>query len=170
MQVVYLQNMPIKVHTICNRTLIVGIPPPPQDQKLLSKHKTTFPTILKQKLTPYPSNPPPPHPYGLPKIHKTDIPLRPIVSSIGFPCYALAGFLHKILSPLSGKSKTFVKNSSHFIQLLRSVNLESTDILVSFDVVNLFTNVPVEEAYKSSVVSSRRMRHWHHVPACRWMP
>jgi hypothetical protein len=25
---VYLQNVPIKVHTICIRTLIVGIPPP----------------------------------------------------------------------------------------------------------------------------------------------
>jgi hypothetical protein len=28
MQVVYLQNVPIKVHTICTQVLIVGIPPP----------------------------------------------------------------------------------------------------------------------------------------------
>jgi hypothetical protein len=32
------------------------------------------------------------------------------------------------------------------MQLLWSVNLQSTDTLVSFDVVSLFTNVPVEEA------------------------
>jgi hypothetical protein len=36
-------------------------------QKLLSKHKTTLPTDLKHKLTPYHSKPP--HLYGLPKIH-----------------------------------------------------------------------------------------------------
>jgi hypothetical protein len=33
-----------------------------------------------------------------------------IVSSIGSPCYALAGFLHKILNPIAGKSESFVKN------------------------------------------------------------
>jgi hypothetical protein len=113
-------------------------------QKLLSKHKTVLPTGLKHKLTPYHSEPP--RLYGLPKIHKPDIPLRPIVSSIGAPCYALAGFLHKILSPLAGKWESFVRNSGHFVQLLESVNLQSSDTLISFDVVSLFTNVPDDEA------------------------
>jgi hypothetical protein len=90
-------------------------------QQILAKHKTVLPTEMKQKLTPYHSKPP--HLYGLPKIHKPDIPLRPIVSSIGSPCYAVAGFLHKILSPLVGRSESFVKNSGHFIQLLKPVNL-----------------------------------------------
>jgi hypothetical protein len=72
-------------------------------QKLLSKHKTALPTGLKHKLTPYHNRPP--HLYGLPKIHKPDIPLRPIVCPI-------AGFLYKILSPLAGKSESFVKNSN----------------------------------------------------------
>jgi hypothetical protein len=56
-------------------------------QRLLSKHKSILSTDLKRKLTPYHSKPP--HLYGLPKIHKPDIPLRPIVSSIGSPCYAV---------------------------------------------------------------------------------
>jgi hypothetical protein len=113
-------------------------------QQILAKFKTVLPTEVKRKLTPYHSKPP--HLYGLPKIHKPDIPLRPIVSSIGSPCYALAGFLHKILSPLAGRSESFVKNSGHFIQLLKPVNLRRQDTLVSFDVVSLFTNVPVDEA------------------------
>jgi hypothetical protein len=113
-------------------------------QKLLSKHKTLLPTETKHELTPYHSQHP--HLYGLPTIHKPGIPLRPIVSSIGSPCYALAGFLHKILSPLARKSESFVKNSGHFIQLLKSVNLQSLDTVVSFDVVSLFTNAPVDEA------------------------
>ena len=44
---------------------------------LLTKHKTILPTTLKRKLTPYHSKPP--HLYGLPKIHKPSIPLRPII-------------------------------------------------------------------------------------------
>jgi hypothetical protein len=66
------------------------------------------------------------------------------VSSIGSPCYALVGFLRKIVCPLAGKSESFVKNLGHFVQLLKSVNLQSSDTLVSFD-VSLFTNVPVNE-------------------------
>jgi hypothetical protein len=82
-------------------------------RQLLTKHKTVLPVALKRKLTPYHSKPP--HLYGLPKIHKPDIPLRPIVSSIDSPCYALSEFLHKILSPLAGNTGSFVKNSEHFI-------------------------------------------------------
>ena len=36
--------------------------------------------------------------YGLPKIHKPEVPLRPIVSSIGSPTYNLAKFLTHIVS------------------------------------------------------------------------
>jgi hypothetical protein len=63
-------------------------------QKVLSKHKTALLTDIKCKPTPYHSKPP--HLYGLPKVHKPDIPLRSIVSYIGSPCYVLSGFLHKI--------------------------------------------------------------------------
>jgi hypothetical protein len=61
-------------------------------------------------------------------------------------CCALAGFLRKILSPLASKSESFVKNSSHFVQLLKSFNLQSLDTLVGFGSVNLFTTVAVDEA------------------------
>ena len=44
-----------------------------------------------------------PHIYGLPKIHKQDVPLRPIVSCRGSACHPLSQFLVKIINPLSGK-------------------------------------------------------------------
>jgi hypothetical protein len=113
-------------------------------QKLLTKHKTTLPINIKHKLILYQSKPQ--HLYGLPKVYKLDIPLRPRVSSTGSPCYALAGFLHTIVSPLAGNSESFVKNSGHFVQLLKSVNLQSLVSLVSSDIVSLFTNVPVDKA------------------------
>jgi hypothetical protein len=68
------------------------------------------------------------------------------VSSTGSPCYVLASFLCKILSPLGGNQESFFKYSGHFVQLLKSVNLQSLDTLVSFDVVRLFTNLPVNKA------------------------
>jgi hypothetical protein len=37
-------------------------------------------------------------------------------------------------------------NSDHFLQLLKSVNLQAIDTLASYDAVSLFTNVPVDEA------------------------
>jgi hypothetical protein len=111
--------------------------------KLLSKHKSVLHTGLKQKLTPYHRKTP--HLYGLPKIHKLDIPLRPIVSSISSPFYALAGFLQQILNPLTSNTDSFIKNSEHFIHSLKCIEMGGQDIMVSFDVVSLFTNVTVNE-------------------------
>jgi hypothetical protein len=48
--------------------------------------------------------------------------------------------------------ESFVKDSGHFIQLLKSVNLQSLDTVASFD-VSLFTNVPVNEALQ--VISNK---------------
>jgi hypothetical protein len=100
-------------------------------------------------LTPYHSRPP--HLYGLPKVHNPDIPLRPIVSSICSPCYALADFPH-ILSPLTGKAESFIKKSTYLIKL-KSVSLQSPDIVVSFDVVSLLTNMKVDETLQ--VISNK---------------
>ena len=84
--------------------------------------------------------------YGLPKIHKPEVSLRPIVSSIDSPTYNLAKFLTRIISPLSGKTSTFVKDSGDFVEKARSIRLEEESILVSFDVTSLFIKVPIAEA------------------------
>ena len=47
----------------------------------------------------YPTGASPPRFYGLPKIHKNNIPLRPIVSSIGSVAYGLAKVLADIIKP-----------------------------------------------------------------------
>ena len=62
-----------------------------------------------------PPPPPPPQIYGLPKIHKEGIPLRPIVAAIGSPTHQLARELARILSPLAGKSTSHVRNSTDFV-------------------------------------------------------
>ena len=86
-----------------------------------------------------------PHIYGLPKIHKDGIPQRPIVSCQGSVCHPLSRFLVDIIDPLIGKSPSYVRNSSHFVEIIKDAPILSNQ-MVSSDVVSLFTKVPREEA------------------------
>ena len=56
-----------------------------------------------------------------------------------------ARHLAKILRPLVGLTQHHVSNSSQFVEITRGLTLQPSDILVSFDVVSLFTNVPTTE-------------------------
>ena len=94
----------------------------------------------------YPTTETPPRFYGLPKVHKADMPLRPIVSSIGSIMYTSAKYLSKVLSPLVGKNKHFIKNSKHFASEMKNKRVEEDEILISYDVTALFTSVPVQKA------------------------
>jgi hypothetical protein len=58
--------------------------------------------------------------YGLPKIHKEGIPLRPIVNTIGSPTYELAKYIAKILGPLVGHTDSFIKDSNDFINIIKN--------------------------------------------------
>ena len=87
-------------------------------------------------------------------IHKSDVPLRPIVSFIGAPTYCLAKFLVGILSPLLFLEYT-VQNSSQFVRLINNFQCLSDECLVSFDVVSLFTSISVPETL--SIISNLLM-------------
>jgi hypothetical protein len=77
--------------------------------------------------------------YGLPKIHKEGVPLRPIVNTIGSPTYELTKYVAKILGPLVGNTDSYIKDSSDFVKLIKEEKVEPKDMLISFDVVSLFT-------------------------------
>jgi Reverse transcriptase (RNA-dependent DNA polymerase) len=91
------------------------------------------------------SDPRPPRLYGLPKIHKTGVPLRPIVSAVGSPTHPAARYVANLLQPFSGLVDSYVRDSRHFIERLQQIRTEEGDILVSFDVESLFTNLPIPE-------------------------
>ena len=55
-----------------------------------------------------------PKSYGLPKIHKEGVPLRPIISCRGAVSYETAKELARILKPLVGKSTYNVQNTRDF--------------------------------------------------------
>lgn len=55
-------------------------------------------------------------------------------------------FLAQKLKPLVGRTDSFVKDSTSFVKELKDIRLEPGDLLVSFDVVSLYTCIPIQEA------------------------
>src|SRR5215469_5495048 len=81
--------------------------------------------------------------YGVPKTHKPSIPLRPVLSAINTPSYKLAKTFIPILNPLTTNEYTLTDSFSLAEQLQ---NIQFThSFLTSFDIQNLFTNIPVFE-------------------------
>ena len=56
------------------------------------------------------------HIYSFPNIHKDGIPLTPIVKNRGSACHLESSFLMDVVTPLTSKSSSYVKNSAHFIE------------------------------------------------------
>ena len=77
--------------------------------------------------------------YGLPKVHKPNFPLRPIISSIGTHCYKVAKFFVPLLRPFSTNILNITKYNIFFCQGI-------TKFMASFDIKSLFTNIPPDEA------------------------
>ena len=84
------------------------------------------------------------HLCGLLKTHKSKLSMRPILSAVGTYNYKLAQWLDKTLKPLS-VNKTTISDPFKFAEKMHQTNINADEILVSYDVCSLFTNVPVDE-------------------------
>ena len=96
----------------------------------------------------YPSDPVPPRMYGSIKGHKPEknYPMRVIVSTIGTATYGISDYLVKLTQPVLNQNKTRLRNSSDFVTEAETWNISPTEIQVSYDVVNLYPSVPLDEA------------------------
>ncbi|XP_063924731.1 uncharacterized protein LOC135138683 [Zophobas morio] len=103
-----------------------------QDGSYSILSRTQLPTlnVLKRRI---PRNCKPPRMYGLPKIHKNNYRLRPIVSTLECPTYNTAQYLARILKEYTGKTSSHILNSSHFVQLISAISLDPEDRIVMTD-------------------------------------
>ena len=84
--------------------------------------------------------------YGLPKIHKTGIPIRPIISQ----CSSLTNKLHTYIQQLLKIGETqipnLIKDTTDFLNKIKKYNdvITKDTILVTLDVESLYTNIPLD--------------------------
>ena len=79
--------------------------------------------------------------YGLPKLHKTNCPLRPVMSATKTVGYGLGKALTRRLEHLR-RTPYVVKDTFDFVRRIQASG--NTDKrMLSFDVTSLFTNVPL---------------------------
>ena len=82
--------------------------------------------------------------YGMAKVHKQGVPLRPVVSMINTSEYFLAKYLDTFIQPNIPISYS-VNSTCQFLESLKRYIFSSESKIISFDVVSLFTNVPLME-------------------------
>ena len=83
--------------------------------------------------------------YTLTKIHKPTPVGRPIISGNDGPTERISVFVDNILQPIAQSQKSYLKDTTDFINFIERATLPESAFLVSLDVTSLYTNIPQEE-------------------------
>ena len=83
--------------------------------------------------------------YTLTKIHKPTPVGRPIISGCDGPTERISSFVDHILQPIAKTQKSYLKDTTDFINFIERTKVPENTILVSMDVTSLYTNIPQEE-------------------------
>lgn len=91
--------------------------------------------------------------YLLPKIHKDQQtwtvpnvipPGRPIVSDCSSATYNISLYIDQFLGPLSCKHPSYLKDTYHFLELIKPIRLSINTQLFTIDIESLYTNINTE--------------------------
>ena len=104
--------------------------------------------------------------YLLPKIHKDKIPPpgRPIVSANGCPSEQISQFVDHFIQPLVQKLPSYLRDSTHLINILRDLRLPKNAILASLDLTSSYTNIPNNEGIQATGAYLFKYRSPHQNP------
>jgi hypothetical protein len=118
--------------------------------KIIKTYKTELKHFLKDQLITkethiklLPKNKILPKLFGKPKIHKENIPMRPIISYNNSFLWELGETIAPDLKELNKyNNKHNIRNSTELINLTKNVYIPNDCILVSYDIVSMFTSIP----------------------------
>jgi len=84
--------------------------------------------------------------YLLPKIHKKNIPGRPVISSINCHTTKLSRYVDYHIKPLATKVKSYIRDTTDFINKLQNIRcVPHNAILATLDVKSLYSNIKHNE-------------------------
>lgn len=80
--------------------------------------------------------------YGLPKVHKKEFKLRPIMSLTNAPSFVTGKIFDYMLKTIFPRSNFHIKDSFELKRFIDKTKIGNDNVLVSFDVISMFTNIP----------------------------
>lgn len=114
------------------------------DSGMIKKH-----TIYNSKIPKF---------YGLPKIHKPQLSLRPIISSIDCPTIRITQYTTDLLTASYNRHNNYyVQDSFSFSEFINNFEYPPGYVLVSLDAISLFTNITAELAIQCI------KKHWNEI-------
>lgn len=100
-----------------------------------------------------------PNMYGLIKIHKENMPIRPVVNTKSSPGYTLASIMAKLFSTARESHRYNVLNSNDVYERLSFITPDPDEYLATIDIKDMFTNISVEMA----IASVRKRYHTNRI-------
>ena len=97
----------------------------------------------------YNSNPRISNSYTLPKIHKINNPGQPIVNRIGSITEKISAYVDENIKHLSKLVPSYIKDTGHFLNIIKDIHIEEKDLLVTVDVLSLYTNIKHEDGIEA---------------------
>lgn len=131
-----------------------------------SLHQKKFISNKQKKYLLNTSEPRPRFFYLLPKIHKDPAkwskpfeipPGRPIVSDCSSETYCTAEFIDHYLNPLSTTHPSYIKDTYHFVEVVRGLHIPQEAMLFTLDVDSLYTNIDTTEGMQ--VIKEKFQQH-----------
>jgi hypothetical protein len=148
--IMYTQDYTEKVHTFLSENNFRSLTNNPTNKDHKTKHKTLLKCdkIIDKKLTKYltQKNPSPPTLNALLKLHKPNIPIRPVVNNRTAPAYKAAKKLNTILSKhLHLENRHNVSNWNTLAKDLIQLQINNKHRLLTLDIKDLYVNIPIKE-------------------------
>ena len=80
----------------------------------------------------------------LKSLNKT-LPGRPIIAQCGSPTYYIGKFIDILLRPIVKRQNTYIRDTPHFIRMIKSLQASPNCTLVAYDCTSMYTNMEFNE-------------------------